>query len=75
MYASHLRELRDIYRVWESNQLSRSTEPTIRYQEVSSSIEEAHSQAAQDALHRLDKAFKAFFRRMKSGAKVDFPRF
>jgi putative transposase len=31
--------------------------------------------AAQDMLRRLDKSFKAFFRRVKSGEVVGFPRF
>jgi len=34
-----------------------------------------YSHALQDPLHRLDKAFKAFFRRCKSGQKPGFPRF
>ncbi len=34
-----------------------------------------HSQVLQDVLKRLDKAFDAFFRRVKSGEKAGFPRF
>jgi putative transposase len=34
-----------------------------------------HSQVLQDVLRRLDKAFDAFFRRVKSGDKAGFPRF
>ena len=35
-----------------------------------------HSQVLQDVLHRLDKAFKNFFRRVREKAgKADFPRF
>jgi len=33
------------------------------------------SQVLQDVLRRLDKAFKAFFRRVKSGEKPGYPRF
>lgn len=33
------------------------------------------SRAGRDALRRLDKAYKAFFRRVKSGQKPGFPRF
>ena len=36
---------------------------------------EIHSQIAQDVLRRLDKAFKAFFRRVKNGDKPGYPRF
>jgi len=34
-----------------------------------------YSQVAQDVLRRLDKAFKAFFRRVKSGDTPGYPRF
>src|SRR5205085_11973804 len=34
-----------------------------------------HSQLLQDVLRRLDKAFDAFFRRLKAGEKPGFPRF
>jgi putative transposase len=34
-----------------------------------------HSHVLQDVLARLDKAFQAFFRRVKSGAKAGYPRF
>jgi putative transposase len=34
-----------------------------------------HSQVLQDALRRLDKAFRAFFRRAKAGENAGYPRF
>ena len=34
-----------------------------------------YSQVAQDVLRRLDKAFKAFFRRVKNGKTPGYPRF
>ena len=34
-----------------------------------------HSQVAQDVLRRLDKAFNAFFRRVKDGETQGYPRF
>lgn len=37
-------------------------------------VAEIHSQVLQDVLRRLDKAFKAFFQRVKQG-KAGFPRF
>ena len=36
---------------------------------------EVHSQVLQDVLTRLDRAFQAFFRRVKSGEKAGYPRF
>src|SRR5215467_12702249 len=34
-----------------------------------------HSHVLQDALARLDKAFQAFFRRVRAGEKAGYPRF
>src|SRR5450432_1716650 len=34
-----------------------------------------NAQVAQDCLKRLDKAYQAFFRRVKAGEKPGFPRF
>ena len=34
-----------------------------------------HSQVLQDVLHRVDRAFQAFFRRVKAGEKAGYPRF
>lgn len=34
-----------------------------------------HSQVLQNVLERLDKAYQAFFRRLKNGEKAGFPRF
>jgi putative transposase len=38
-------------------------------------LKTVHSQVLQDVAKRLDKAFQAFFRRVKSGAKPGYPRF
>jgi putative transposase len=42
---------------------------------VAQPLAELNAQIAQDCLHRLDKAFQAFFRRIKTGEKAGFPRF
>jgi putative transposase len=34
-----------------------------------------NAQVLQDVLHRLDKAFAAFFRRVRAGARPGYPRF
>ncbi len=36
---------------------------------------EVYAQVLQETLHRVDKAFKAFFRRVKNGEKAGYPRF
>lgn len=38
-------------------------------------LEKVHSQVLQNVVDRLDKGFKAFFRRCKTNEKVGFPRF
>src|SRR5215212_1296110 len=39
------------------------------------SLDLANFSACQDVLHRVDKAFRAFFGRVKAGRKAGFPRF
>jgi putative transposase len=43
--------------------------------EIREEYQEIHSQVLQDVLLRLEKAFKAFFRRVKQGEEPGFPRF
>ena len=38
-------------------------------------LSQIHSQVLQDVLHRVDRSFKNFFRRVKQNQKVGFPRF
>jgi putative transposase len=38
-------------------------------------LKQLHSQVLQDVAKRLDKAYQAFFRRVKRGEKAGFPRF
>jgi putative transposase len=76
LYNAGLQERRDAYRlerksiryVEQANQL-----PDIK--EARPEFNEIHSQVLQDVLRRLDKAFQAFFRRVKAGEKPGFPRF
>lgn len=77
LYNAGLQERRDAYRierksicyVEQANQL-----PEIK--ELRPELNEIHSQVLQDVLKRLDKAFQAFFRRVKERqGKAGFPRF
>ena len=43
--------------------------------ELREEYQQIHSQVLQDVLLRLDKAFKAFFRRVKNGEEPGYPRF
>jgi putative transposase len=47
--------------------------PAIK--EVRPEYHDLHAQVLQDVLHRLDKAFAAFFRRVKAGARPGYPQF
>jgi putative transposase len=47
--------------------------PALKRQ--SSYLPRVHSQVLQDVLHRVDRAFQAFFRRVKGGEKPGYPRF
>ncbi|MFX0067699.1 MAG: RNA-guided endonuclease InsQ/TnpB family protein [Promethearchaeota archaeon] len=42
---------------------------------INSHLKKIHSQVLQDVLRRLDKTFKSFFRRIKTGEKAGYPRF
>ena len=45
------------------------------FKQESESFAGLHSDVLQDAMRRLDKAYKAFFRRVKTGDEPGFPRF
>lgn len=77
LYNAGLQERREAYRlerktiryIDQQNQL-----PEIK--KLRPEFNEIHSQVLQDVLRRLDKAFQAFFRRVKErNGKVGFPRF
>jgi putative transposase len=76
LYNAGLQERRDAFKlerksigyIEQANQL-----PEIK--ESRPELYDIHSQVLQDVLRRLDKAFQAFFRRVKSGEKAGFPRF
>lgn len=76
LYNAALQERRDAYR-------ATGKAPTC-YQQQKSLIEvraarpeyqAIHTHLLQDALTRLDRAFQAFFRRVKAGEKAGYPRF
>src|SRR5215472_13020964 len=43
--------------------------------EVRPDSRDRNAQVVQDVLHRLDRAFQAFFRRVKAGERPGYPRF
>lgn len=76
LYNAALQERRDAYRMAHVrigyNQQAAQL-PEIK--EIRPEYAEIHSQILQDTLRRVEKAFKAFFRRVKNGEKPGYPRF
>jgi len=76
LYNAALQERRDAYRMAgkslsfaaQSSQLPAVKDARPEYRDI-------HSQTLQDVLHRLDRAYQAFFRRVKAGAAPGYPRF
>ena len=76
LYNAALQERRDAWRVArvsvgcydQQNQL-----PQVRAERAD--VEAIHSQVLCDAVRRVDKTFKGFFRRVKAGQKAGYPRF
>lgn len=76
LYNSALQERRDAWRMvrvsigfrQQSAQL-----PSIKVERPD--VAAVYSQVLQDVLHRVDKAFSAFFRRVRRGERAGFPRF
>lgn len=75
LYNAALQERRD---AWKMQQIS------LNYYNQANQLKEirdagnlglANFSACQDVLRRVDKTFKAFFRRIKSGEKAGYPRF
>jgi putative transposase len=87
LYNAALTERRLAYQRWKETSQYRGVEkpPFITYLSQANQLKEIRQarpelatvnySAMRDALHRLDKAFKAFFDRVKSGQKPGFPRY
>ncbi|GBF05216.1 transposase, IS891/IS1136/IS1341 [Deinococcus aerius] len=76
LYNAALQERRDAYRkagvsITAYDQMKDLTEIKAALPEYAG----VYSQVLQDVLKRLDKAFKAFFRRVKAGQTPGYPRF
>jgi putative transposase len=76
LYNAALQERRDAYKVSKTsiNYHAQAIQlPEIKT--IRDDIRGIHSQVLQDVLKRLDRAFDAFFRRLKTKDKAGFPRF
>lgn len=75
LYNAALQERRDAY---SKNGISLSyftQSSELKEIRAEGLLELANFSCCQDVLRRLDKAYKAFFRRVKNGEKAGFPRF
>lgn len=76
LYNAALQERRDAYRmrgVSVNHYQQKAQLPAIR--QIREDCAGIHSQVLQDVVLRLDRAFKAFFRRLLNGEKPGYPRF
>ena len=76
LYNAALQERRDAWRL-EKKSISRYEQqrqvPMIKAERED--VANVYAQVLQDVIHRTDKTFKAFFRRVKRGQKAGYPRF
>lgn len=76
LYNASIQERRDAYRmngVSINFALQCAQLPAIKH--IRPDLKDVHSQVLQDVLHRSDRAFEAFFRRVKNGQTPGYPRF
>jgi putative transposase len=76
LYNAGLEERREAYRMSGKNiTFTEQSAQLPDLKELRPAYKAIYSQVLQDVLHRLDRAFKAFFRRVKSGQVPGYPRF
>ena len=76
LYNAALQERRDAYRMAHvSIGYNQQAAQLPEIKEIRPEYADIHSQVLQDVLRRVDKAFKAFFRRVKEGQAPGYPRF
>jgi putative transposase len=76
LYNAALEERREAWRMCKVSltyEMQSAQLPAIK--EDRPEFAEIYAQVLQDTLKRVDKAFKAFFRRVKKGEKAGYPRF
>jgi putative transposase len=76
LYNAALQERRDAYKLCGKN--ISFTEQSAQLPDIKVARPEyaaIYSQVLQDVLHRVDKAYQAFFRRVKAGQRPGYPRF
>jgi putative transposase len=76
LYNAALQERKDAYRMAHlSIGYTQQAAQLPEIKEIRPEYQDIYSQVLQDVLRRGDKAYKAFFRRIKQGEKAGYPRF
>jgi putative transposase len=76
LYNAALQERRDAWqKCGVSVTVAQQSAQLPEIKEVRPEYRDIHSQALQDVLTRLERAFQAFFRRVQAGEKPGYPRF
>ena len=75
LYNAALQERRDAYRLTGDSLTYYDQANQLKDIRAEGACELANFSACQDILRRVDKTFKAFFRRVKTGQKAGYPRF
>lgn len=76
LYNAAVQERRDAWKMCSTSinfTMQCAELPEIK--EIRPEYNDVHSQVLQDVLRRVNKAFKAFFRRVQNGEKAGYPRF
>jgi putative transposase len=75
LYKAALQEPRDAYRTHRKSLNHYDQANQLKQIRDAGALALPNDHCAQEVLKRLEKAFKAFFERMKKGQKPGFPRF
>ena len=75
LYNAALRERRDAWKLCRESVNYCTQANQLKEIRANGDLSLANFSACQDVLRRVDKTFKAFFRRVKRGDKAGFPRF
>ena len=76
LYNAAIQERRDAYRMaGRSISYNQQAAQLPEIKEIREDVAGVFSQVLQETLRRVDKAFKAFFRRVKAGEKPGYPRY
>jgi len=75
LYNAAIQERRDAWRMQRVSRNYYNQANQLKEIRDMGNLELANYSACQDVLRRVDKTFKAFFRRIKAGEKAGYPRF